>query len=256
MQPNADYTIKSLAFNDDASHRMWKAASDMKRLVFPIALLLFAPVCSFPQASGPRDMAEPAATICITSDFAVDIEYPNFIVSVLAHLAGVHTDRLKFVEWDVRTTSLCSFLLHLTDDDEHRWFEIASDSAFPSFVKLPLEDRTALAPSARSFFMKALQSFRNTETDTLRATFEYGKDTLDASVFHCSRSTDTSSVVTTLSHLETWNKRTGEAYNSAEVTSITQEGYTAFRSINIFLKKKGITLRLTSVRTSVARTSY
>jgi hypothetical protein len=37
----------------------------------------------------------------------------------------------------------------LTDDDEHWWFEIASDSAFPSFVKLPLEDRTILAPGAK-----------------------------------------------------------------------------------------------------------
>ncbi len=228
----------------------------MKRFEYIMTLLLFAPLCSIPQASGPRDMAEPAGTICITSDFAVDIEYPNFIVSVLAHLAGVHTDRLRFVEWDTKTSSPCSFLLHLTDDDEHRWFEIASDSAFPSFVKLPLEDRTALAPSALCFFMKALQFFPNTETDTLRATFAYGRDTLGAIVFHCSRSTDTSAVLTTLSHLETWNKRTGEAYNTAEVTSITQNGYTAFRSINIFLKEKGITLRLTSVRTSVVRTNY
>lgn len=216
----------------------------------------FAPFSLFPQASGPRETADPTGTICITSEFAVDIEYPNFIVSVLARLAGVHTDRLKFVEWDSRTTSPSPFLLHLTDDDEHRWFEIASDTAFPSFVKLPLEDRTALAPSALSFFIKALQFFGNTETDTLRAIFEYGKDTLGACVFHCSRSADTSSLVTTLSHLETWNMRTGEAYNSAEIVSVTQEGYTAFRSIRIFLKKKGITLQLTSVHTSVARTKY
>jgi hypothetical protein len=198
-------------------------------------------------------MPDAAGTICITSEFVVDIEYPNFIVSVLARLAGVHTDRLKFVEWDTRTTSPFSFLLHLTDDDEQRWFEIGSDSSFPSFVKLPLEDRTALAPSALSFFMKALQFFGNTGTDTLRATFEYGKDTLGASVIHLLSTIDTCSLVTTLSHLETWNKRTGEPYNSAEVTSVTREGYTAFRSINIFLKKKGITLRLTSARTSVAR---
>ena len=228
----------------------------MKRIVCLIALFLFASVCSFPQASGPRDTREPDGTICITSDFAVDIEYPNFLVSVFAHLAGVHTDRLTFVEWDIKTTPCYSFLLHLTDDDEHRWFEIASDSSFPSFVKLPLEDRTPLAPSALGFFAKALQFFPNTGTDTLYATFEYGRDTLGASVFHLSRCIDTDSLVTTLSHLETWNKRTGEAYNSAEITSVTQEGYTAFRSIKIFLKKKGITMRLTSVRTSVVRTKY
>jgi hypothetical protein len=239
--------------HDDPSHRVWYIAYGMKRLVCLFALLLFPPVSSFPQASGPRDMSDPAETVRITSEYAVDIEYPNFFVSVFAHLAGIHTDRLKFVEWDIKRQSLSSFLLHLTDDDKHRWFEIASDSSFPSFVKLPLEDRTVLTTSALSFFMKALQFFRNTGTDTLLATFEYGRDTLGASVFRLSRSADTSSLITTLSHLETWNKRTGEAYNSAEVVAITQEGYTSFRNINIFLKKKEITMRLTAMRTSVER---
>jgi len=184
----------------------------------------------------------------------VDIEYPNFFVSVLAHLAGVHTDSLKFVQWDIRTPILSSFLLHLTDDGENRWFEIASDSMFPSYVKLPLEDRTVLAPSAIIFFNKALQFFRSTGTDTLYAIFEYGQDTLCASVFHLSGSTDTGSVVTTHSHIETWNKKTGEEYNNAEVTAVTQDGYTTFSSIKVFLKKKKITFRLTSALVTVVRT--
>ena len=225
----------------------------MKRGVCLIALAVFAFHRSPADGPGTRDTTGLAETICVRSDFAVDIEYPNLLVSVLAHVAGAHTDSLKFVEWDIRTPFLCSFLLHLTDDDKHRWFEIASDSSFPSFVKLPLEDRTVLTTSALSFFMKALQFFRNTGTDTLLATFEYGRDTLGASVFRLSRSADTSSLITTLSHLETWNKRTGEAYNSAEVVAITQEGYTSFRNINIFLKKKEITMRLTAMRTSVER---
>lgn len=151
---------------------------------------------------------------------------------------------------------LSSFLLHLTDDKEHRWFEIASDSAFPSFVKLPLEDRTALAPSAIDFFRNALQFFRNTRTDTLHATFEYGDDTLGARMFQLSGSTDSCSVVTTLSDIEAWNARTGEEYNSAEVTAQTQDGYTAFRDIEVLLKKKGIVFRLTSVRVTVVRSKY
>jgi len=230
-----------------------ESACNLKHSVRFLAYILFTPLWSFPQASGPRDAPEAPGTLCITSEFAVDIEYPNFLVSILARLAGVHTDRLRFVERDFRTPLDCSFLLHLTDDDEHRWFEIASDSAFPSFVKLPLEDRTALAPSAVSFFTKALQFFRNRGIDTLRATFEYGRDTLGASLFRLPCSADTGSQLTTLSHLETWNKRTGEAYNSADVTAITQGGYTVFRNITIFLKKKEITLRLTSIRTDVVR---
>jgi hypothetical protein len=185
----------------------------------------------------------------------VDIEYPNFFVSVLARLAGIHTDRLKFVEWDIRTPSVSSFLLHLSDDNKHRWFEIASDSSLPSFINLPLEDRVVLAPSALNFFMKALEFFRTTGTDTLRATFEFGRDTLGATVVHPSQSIDTCSSITTFSHLETWNKRTGEEYNSAEVTAVTHEGYTAFRAIKIFLKKKEIGLRLTSVRVMVERSN-
>jgi hypothetical protein len=228
----------------------------MKRLVCLLAILLYDYVPSYPQANAASDTTGAVETMCITSDFAVDFEYPNFLVSIFARLAGVHTDRLTFVEWDMRTPAVRSFLLHLTDDAEHRWFEIASDSIFPSFVKLPLEDRSDLAPSALNFFTKALLFFRTTGTDTLQATFEYGKDTLGAMVFHLPMSPVTSSIVTSLSHLETWNRRTGEAYNSAEVTAVTQEGYTAFRNIKIFLKKKAITLRLTAVRISAVRTRY
>ncbi len=228
----------------------------MKQLVCLIVIVLLTFHRSYPKDRGSCDSTGSAETICITNVFAVDIEYPNFLVSILAHLAGVHTDSLKFVEWDIRTPVLSSFLLHLTDDERHRWFEIASDSAFPSFVKLPLEDCTVLTPSALIFFSKALQYFRNTETDTLRATFEYGQDTLGAIVFHPSGSAYTGYPVTTISHIETWNKKTGEEYNSAEVTAVTEEGYTAFRDIKIFLKKKRITLRLTSARVTVERSKY
>jgi hypothetical protein len=132
----------------------------MKKLVFFIALLLLASYRSYTSGSDARDTSGVAETICITNVFAVNIEYPNIFVSVLAHLAGVHTDSLKFVDWDIKTPFLSSFLLHLTDDDEHRWFEIASDSEFPSFVKLPFEDRTILTPSALNFFKLALEFFQ------------------------------------------------------------------------------------------------
>lgn len=242
--------------HNDSLHQEWNITNGVKRLACLIALLALASRCSYSHDRGARDTTAAVDTICVTNDFAVDIEYPNFLVSVLARLTGVHTDRLKFVEWDIKRPSLSSFVLHLSDRDEYRWFEIASDSAFPSFIKLPLEDRAVLAPSALSFFGKALQFLRRAGTDTLQATFEYGRDTLGAIVFHLSGSTDTSSVVTILSHIETWNKRTGEGYNSAEVTAVTQDGYTAFRNIKIFLKKKEITLRLTSLRVSVMRTKY
>lgn len=227
-----------------------------KKLVCLIAFLMFIYHHSYPSGIDVHDTSGVAETICITNVFAVDIKYPNIFVSVLAHLAGVHTDSLKFVEWDIKTPFLSSFLLHLTDDDEHRWFEIASDSAFPSFVKLPLEDRTILAPSALNFFKHALEFFRNTGTDTLHATFEYNQDTLGASVFHLPGCNDTGSHITTFSHIETWNKRTGEQYNSAEVTAVTQDGYTIFQQVTIFLKKKKITLRLASARVTVVRSKY
>ena len=123
-------------------------------------------------------------------------------------------------------------------------------------MKLPLEDRSLLAPSALKFFKLALEFFRNTGTDTLHATFEYNQDTLGASVFHLPRCNDASSHITTFSHIETWNKRTGEQYNSAEVTAVTQDGYTIFQNVSIFLKKKNITLRLASARVTVVRSKY
>ena len=228
----------------------------MKRLVYIVVLLFVAFLGSYSREQEAGDTTGAAETICITSDFAVNIEYPNFWVSAFAHLVGVHTDSLKFVEWENKTPLPCSFLLHLTDNDKHRWFEIASDSAFPSFVKLPMEDRTVLAPSALTFFSRALQFFRTTGTDTLHAIFEFGHDTLCANLFHVSGSIDTNRLITTLSHIETWNKRTGEEYNSADVTALTQEGYTAFRNIKIFLKKKEITFHLTAVRVTVERRKY
>lgn len=257
LRVNEDKRIimSSLSY-DNVSHQVRRGACDIQRVTCLIAFLLFASLPSYPHERGLRDTTGVAETICITTYFAVDIEYPNFLVSLLAHLAGAHTDSLKFVEWEIKTPLLSSFLLHLTDADEQRWFEIASDTAFPSFIKLPLEDRTALAPSALAFFRNALQFFQSPGTDTLHATFEYGQDTLGASVFHLPGSTANGSRVTTLSHIATWNERTGEEYNSAEVTSVTQEGYTAFRNIKIFLKKKEIVFQLTSVRVTVVRTKY
>jgi hypothetical protein len=186
----------------------------------------------------------------------VDIEYPNFLVSAIAHLAGVHTDSLKFVEWDIKTPIANSFLLQLTDDRKHQWFEIASDSPMPSFVKLPLEKRIVLAPCALSFIMRTLLFFRNAGMDSLHGTFTYGEDTLGAIVFRVPGSQNAGSPAVTISRLETWNKCTGEEYNSAEVTAVTQNGYTTFRDIKVYLKRKNITIRLTSVRVTVSKSEY
>jgi hypothetical protein len=131
----------------------------MKRLVCFFALLPFASQRSYTSGSETHDTSGLAETICITNVFAVDIKYPNIFVSVLARLAGVQTDSLKLVEWDIRTPFLSSFLLHLTDDGEHRWFEIASDSAFPSFVKLPLEDRTTSRAECTQFLQTCFGVF-------------------------------------------------------------------------------------------------
>jgi len=228
----------------------------MKWQAYIITVLLIFSHHSYSKDRGIHDTTGIAKTICMTTVYAVSIEYPNFFVSLLAHIAGVHTDSLKFVEWDMKTPILCSFLLHLTDNDEHRWFEIASDSAFPSFVKLPLENRTALEPSALKFISKALQFFRDPGTDTLHAAFDYGQDILGANVFHLSNSADTGSTVRTTSHIETWNKRTGEEYIHAEVTALTQDGNTTFPNIKVFLKKKKIILQLASVRTAVVSSKY
>ncbi|MGD0590643.1 MAG: hypothetical protein ABSA44_07595 [Bacteroidota bacterium] len=256
MKHNADYSVMPLLLYDNAYPQVWMAERDMKRLVCFIALLLLAFHSSYSNDIEVRDTTGIAETICITNEFAVDIEYPNFLVSILAHIAGINTDSLKFVEWDIRAPSLHSFLIHLTDDNERRWLEIASDSSYPSFVKLPLEKRTVLVPNTINFFGKALQFLRNMGADTLYATFAYGQDTLGASMVHLSRCTDTVSVITTISHIQMWNKKTGKVYYSAEVTAVTHEGYTTFRNIKIYLKKKGIILRLTSVHITVKSSKY
>ena len=226
------------------------------RVLYIITLFLLTYHSAYPQERMDRDTNGVSETICIRNDFVVNIEYPNFLVSIIAHIAGINTDSLKFVEWDIRTPSLHSFLIHLTDDNERRWLEIASDSSFPSFVKLPLEKRTELTPGTINFFGNALEFLRNTGVDTLYGTFAYGKDTLGASMVHLNSDTNNGSVATTLSRIRMWNEKTGKDYYSADVTAATQEGYTTFRNITIFLKKKGIILRLTSARVTVVRSNY
>jgi hypothetical protein len=161
MIHNADFSAMPLFLYDDAYPQVWMTERDMKRLVCFIALLLLAFHSSYSNNIEVRDTTGITGTICITNEFKVNIEYPNFFVSILAHIAGINTDSLKFVEWDIRAPSLHSFLIHLTDDNERRWLEIASDSSFPSFVKLPLEKRTVLAPNTIDFFGKAMQFLRS-----------------------------------------------------------------------------------------------
>jgi hypothetical protein len=193
-----------------------------------------------------------AETICITTEFAVEIDYPNFVVSILAHLTGAHIERLTLVEWDIKTPVLSSFLLNLTEGETH-WLEIASDSGYPSFVKLPREDRTDIKPGALNFIKSLIQFFHAPRTDTLHAVFEYAGDTLGARAFQIGASTDSGSHGTTVSLVETWSKSNGEDYINGEVKAVTQDGYTSYPDIKISLKHKNISMRFTPLRIGVAR---
>jgi hypothetical protein len=226
----------------------------MKRLVWLCALVLLASGSSHPGERSACDTTGTAETICITSEFAVEIEYPNFVVSILAHLTGAHIERLTLVEWDIRTPVLSSFLLQLTEG-ESRWLEIASDSAYPSFVKLPREDRTLITAGALNFIKDLIRFFQGPRADTLHAVFEYSRATLRARAFQQFASIDSGSHVTTVSRVETWNALTGEDYINGEVTAVTQEGYTAYPDIRISLKHKDITMRFNPLHVGVVRST-
>jgi hypothetical protein len=225
----------------------------MKRLVCLILFSLIASHHSHPEARGVRDSAGSAETICITSNFSVEIDYPNFVVSILAHLTGAHIESLTLVEWDIKTPELNSFLLHLTEGTD-QWVDIASDSAYPSFVKLPREDRTVITPRALKFIKGLLRFFRSPRADTLHGEFEYAQDTLGARAFQQYSSVEPGFLTTTVSRVETWNESTGEDYISGEVRAVTTEGYTYYPDIIISLNNKNIKMRFTPVDVNVAKT--
>jgi hypothetical protein len=230
-----------------------KVAPGMKRLVCLSVLSLFAFHRSRPEERGPRDTSGAAESICITSNFSVAIDYPNFVISILAHLTGAHIESLTLVEWDIRTPVLNSFLLHLTEGTDE-WLDIASDSAYPSFVKLPREDRTVITPRALKFIKRLMQFFHTPRSDTLHGEFEYGEDTLGARAFQQYSSVEPGFLTTTVSRVETWNESTGEDYISGEVRAVTQEGYTYYPDVRIALKNKNIKMRFTPVDVKVAKT--
>ena len=225
----------------------------MKRLICLIVLVLFASPRSHPGERNARDTTGAAETICITSNFSVEIDYPNFVISILAHLTGAHIESLTLVEWDIRTPVLSSFLLHLTEGQD-QWVDIASDTAYPSFVKLPREDRTTISPRALKFIKGLMRFFRTPRADTLHGEFEYGPDTLGARAYQQYWSVEPGFQTTTVSRVETWNESTGEDYISGEVRAATQAGYTYYTDIRISLKNKNINMRFTPVDVTVART--
>jgi hypothetical protein len=227
----------------------------MRHLVSLLALVLLASHTSHPQERGLWDTTSVASTVCITSEFAVEIDYPNFVISILAHLTGAHIERLKLEEWDQKTPALNSFLYHLSEGED-RWLELASDSAFPSFVTLPREDRTVISPGALNFVKGLVQLFQSPRTDTLRGVFEYAGDTLGGRAFQQHPAIDSGSRVTTFSRVETWNRNTGEEYISGDVQAVTHDGYMTYQEIRISLKHKNVKMRFTPLSVGIARSGH
>ena len=222
----------------------------MNRIAFLPLLFASIPLYSAPQ--GMLDSAGSGAEVSIKSEFAVEIEYPNFVISVLAHLTGAHFERLTLEERDSAAFPFGSFLYHLNEGD-NRWLELSSDSAFPSFVTLPRTDRTVIRPGALSFVKELLLLFQSPRRDTVRGEFEYAGDTLGARGFQKYSSIDSGSRVTTYSRVETWNRDTGEEYINGDVQAVTQEGITTYQDIRISLKNKNVNMHFTPIHIDVAR---
>jgi len=217
-----------------------------------LVLLLFASQFLF--AAGKR-MADTAATrddLYISTEYSVEIEYPNFVISILAHLTGVHFSRLTLDEWHNSSVVPETFLYHLTEGED-RWLELSSDTAFSSFLKLPRSDRVNVSPGALDFAKSLVRFFRAPRRDTVRAVFEYGGDTLGARAFQWLSRTDSGSQVTTISRVETWNRDSGEGYISGEVRAVTRAGYTVYDDILVNLIDKNIKMHFTPIHTAIAR---
>jgi hypothetical protein len=222
----------------------------MKSPAIILALLFVASPRVHADERGLRDTSGASEVIYIASEYSVEIEYPNFVISVLAHLTGAHFERLKLEEWDFKTPSFFPFFFRLTEGDD-RWLELASDSTYPSFVLLPRSDRVVISPGALAFAKALVQLFKVTGTDTLHAVFEYGGDTLGARAFRPYSKADFGSRVTTFARIETWNRETREEYINGDVQAVTEGGITKYQDIKISLKNKNINMHFTPVHIGV-----
>jgi hypothetical protein len=224
----------------------------MRSLVCLITLLLSVPGMSPAEMRNPGDREGGDETVCITTDFSVEIDYPNFFVSVFAHITGAHFSRLTLQEWDVRGDSSFSFLFHLNEGRD-RWLDLSSDTLYPSYLKLPLSDRVMISRGALDFARILLQFMQVSRKDTVHSVFEYAGDTLGARAYQLGAA-DSGSGVTTTCRVETWNRDTGEHYIDGEVTAVTQGGYTSFPDVRVSLINKDIKMHFTPVHVGVSRT--
>jgi len=215
-------------------------------------VLLFASQWLLAAGKQPPDSAAAPESLYISTEYSVEIDYPNFVISILAHLTGVHFSRLTLNEWHNTAITPEAFLYHLTEGDD-RWLELSSDSAFPSFLKLPRTDRVNVSPGALQFARVLVRFFRTPRPDTVHALFEYGGDTLGARAFQLSARTDSGAQVTTISRIETWNRDSGQGYIDGEVLARTRSGYTTYDDIRVNLVDKNIKMHFTPIHSAIAR---
>lgn len=227
----------------------------MRRVSLPASFLALslAAIQVVPGAEKkPGDSAASGEILFIASEFAVEIDYPNFVISFLAHITGAHIERLKLEEWDSNSPEPESFLFHLSEG-ESRWLELSSDTAFKSYVTLPRSDRAVVSPGAHKFVRQLVKLFRSPSPDTLHGVFEYAGDTLSARAFQQSALVDSGLQVTTVSRVETWNRDTGEEYINGDVRAVTRDGVTTYQDIKISLKHKNVRMHFTPLHIGIAR---
>ena len=217
-----------------------------------IVLVLCASQLLFAAGKRSADTAATSDDLYISTEYSVEIDYPNFVISILAHITGAHFSRLTLDEWHNASVVPETFLYHLTEEED-RWLELSSDTALASYLKLPRSDRVNVSPGALNFAKALVRFFRTPRRDTVRAVFEYGGDTLGARAFQWLSRTDPGSQVTTISRVETWNRDSGEGYINGEVRAITRGGYTTYDDILVNLIDKNIKLHFTPIHTAIAR---
>ena len=218
-----------------------------------LLMLILAAPRLIPAAGRPApDTASSPENLYIATEYSVEIDYPNFVISILAHLTGVHFSRLTLDEWHNTSAVPEKFLYHLTEGED-RWLELSSDSTFASFLKLPRSDRVSVSPGALRFAKALVRFFRAPSSDTVRAVFEYGGDTLGARAFQLVSRVDSGSKVTTVTRVETWNRDSGEGYIHGIVRAVTRGGYTIYDDILVDLIDKNIKMHFTPTHSAIAR---
>ncbi len=194
--------------------------------------------------------------VAITSEYRVEVDYPNFVVALLATLGKIigkveEPERIFLEERPCDPSSpAAGYTLTLRTDEASTWLKLWSDTAHRgSSTSLPLEPRYPLFADATSFIVQLREFLADSNSTRMTGTFFYGDRYLVANAYRHKN----------LDHDGVWYfaVRTADRdnpehrYLDAEVGVACLEERIVYPSVTAHLHTSDVTIRLSLERVTV-----